>query len=205
MVDHDEAASKKPGSSNQGCVGCLGIGILLLSISLGPSSILIAVTADKGEVPVLPLVWAIPLTVVAFIVAELVIRRLAARTDPRTPPSTSNPHRTPVGSWWMRLAFLPLFLVNGVLVAGAYDWPGSVTAVLAAVLGLLLALVSSLVGGMAGNLSAMLACVAAFAVWAVMALATGPGRTTLASGVLFAVLMGATWLWTRSSRSRSAA
>ncbi|MGK5551418.1 hypothetical protein ACSNOI_07365 [Actinomadura kijaniata] len=202
MTDREEATSKKPGST-EGCMGCLGLGILLAGISLGPSSVLAAIADDKPNVPVLPLVWAIPLTVVAFVAAELVIRRLAGRAGQGAPSSTTDPGRTPLGPWWKRLSFVPLFLVQGVLVAAGHDWSGSATTVLAAILGVLLAVVP-LVNVWMGNLPAMLACLTAFAVWAVAAFATGPGRVTLVGGVLVAVLAGTAWLRARFSRSRPA-
>lgn len=48
--------------------------------------------------------------------AELLVRRLAASAG------AGDGGRTPLGPWWMRLACVPLFLVHGVLAAGASDW-----------------------------------------------------------------------------------
>ncbi|WP_067812412.1 hypothetical protein [Actinomadura kijaniata] len=192
MTDRGEAASRKPGSAD-GCVGCTGLGILLAGIAFGPSSVLAAIADDRPKVPVLPLAWAIPLTVITFVAAEPVIRRLAGRAG----------QGTPLGSWWRRLSFVPLFLVHGVLVTAGHDWSGSVTTVLAAILGVLLAMLSP-VSAWSGDLPAMLARITAFAAWTVAAFTTGPGRTALVGGVIIAVLAGMAWLRAGSSRSRPA-
>ncbi|MEU5991098.1 hypothetical protein ABZ806_19180 [Spirillospora sp. NPDC047418] len=194
MTDHDKGP-RKP-ASGRGCLGCLGVAVLLAAIAFGPSSIIAAAAGDsKG--PVLPLIWAVPVTVAAFVVAELLVRRLAERAG------TGDEGRTPLGPWWMRLACLPIFLVHGLLAAGASDWPGSITTVLAAVLGVLLA-VTSLLVAWTGRLPIMLTCVAAFAAWAAAALTTGPGYTALTGGALIAVLLAAGWLQERTTRSRPA-
>ncbi|NVI90979.1 hypothetical protein [Actinomadura sp. BRA 177] len=99
---------------------------------------------------------------------------------------------------------MPLFLVHGVLAAGASDWSGTITTVLAAVLGVLLA-VTSLLVAWTGRLPIMLTCVAAFAAWTAAALTTGPGYTALTGGAPIAVLLATGWLHEKTTRAHPAA